>query len=269
MGTRTKNDTMRRVAIVDDNADSRRHLARITSLAGYEPAPLENHFPQVGDLIHAIRMIGAGRALCDNRLREGNYAGFDGALAVDALYRESFPAILVTDYTTPDINSIRLYRRRIPVLVPGSELRPQSIAQGFEQIDQEVIQKQPPLSRRPRRAFVEVDELVEGPRGRLLTAFVPRWREHEAIVIPEELVPTDIRASLRKGSILIASINTEAERSEDLFFEDFELTPDEDLDHEPGGAAVDAVANRPPGSRADSHRGTFPPSRTRRRGARR
>jgi hypothetical protein len=140
---------------------------------------------------------------------------------------------LVTDYTAPDINSIRVYRRRIPVLVPGSELRPERIAQGFQQIDQEVIEKQVPLARRPRRALVEIHELVEGPRGRLLTAFVPRWREHEAIVIPEELIPADIRANLKKGTILLASINTEAERSEDLFFEDFELTPDEDLDHEP------------------------------------
>jgi hypothetical protein len=67
----------------------------------------------------------------------------------------------------------------------------------------------------------------------MLTVFVPRWREHEAVSLPEDMVPTDIRASLKKGSVLTASVNTEADRIEDLFFEDFELTPDEDLESEP------------------------------------
>lgn len=227
-------DATRVVAIVDDNPDYRRNLANMTRLAGFTAAPLEERYREVSDLLRAIRAVGAGRALCDNRLREGSYAGFDGAEAVDALYRDSLPAILVTEYAASDINtSIRPHRRRIPVLVPRSELRPERIRRGFEETDQEVIHKRPPLTRRPRRAFVEVEEVVEGPRGRLLTVFVPRWREHEAIVIPEMLIPDGMRASLRKGTFLIASINTEAERSEDLFFEDFELTPDEDLDHEP------------------------------------
>jgi CheY-like chemotaxis protein len=230
--TPPKNDSMRRVAIVDDNPDSRRHLARVTTLAGFEPALLENHYPKPDDLFQAIRAVNAGRALCDNRLREGNYAGFDGALAVDALYQRRFPAILVTDYTAPDINTIRLHRRRIPVLVPGSELRPERITRGFEQIEQEIMHDQLPLSRRPRRALVEVDEIIQGPRGNLLTVFVPRWREHEAIVLPQEILPKFLRGSVRRGTILIASINTEAERSEDLFFEEFELVPDEDLNHE-------------------------------------
>lgn len=233
MVTRTKNDSMRRVAIIDDNPNSRRHLARITALAGFEPAALESHYAKLDDLFQAIRAIGAGRALCDNRLREGNYAGFDGAVAVDALYRQRFPAILVTDYTAPDINSIRLHRRRIPVLLPGTELLPKRILEGFEQIDQEIIQKQVPLTRRPRRALIEVEEIVDGPRGRLLTVFVPRWREHEAIVLPQEIIPEAFHTNVKQGTILIASINTEAERSEDLFFEDFELVPDEDLSHEP------------------------------------
>jgi CheY-like chemotaxis protein len=230
--TQTKNHSMRRVAIVDDNPNSRRHLARVTALAGFEPALLESHYAEFDDLFQEIQAIGAGRALCDNRLREGNYAGFDGVLAVDALYRRRFPAILVTDYTAPDINTIRLYRRRIPVLVPGSELRPERIAHGFEQIEQEIVHQQLPLGRRPRRALVEVDEIVDGPRGNLLTVFVPRWREHEAIVLPLEIIPQALRGTVQRGTILIASINTEAERSEDLFFEDFELVPDEDLNHE-------------------------------------
>jgi hypothetical protein len=80
---------------------------------------------------------------------------------------------------------------------------------------------------------VVVDEVTDGPKGKQITVFVPRWNEHEALVLPEITIPEHIRPHLKKGAILIALVNTEAERSEDLFFEDFELTPDEDLDHGP------------------------------------
>jgi hypothetical protein len=90
-----------------------------------------------------------------------------------------------------------------------------------------------PRHRRPRRAVVMIDEIHGGPGGRTLTVFVPRWREHEAITLSEELIPQPLRGSLRKGTVLTAIINTDAQRREDLYFDDFRLTPDEDLKNEP------------------------------------
>jgi len=78
-----------------------------------------------------------------------------------------------------------------------------------------------------------IDDVADGVKWRTLKIFVPRWREHEAIPISEELIPQELRKYLKKGAVLTANINTEAERSEDLYFEDFKLTPDEDLKHEP------------------------------------
>ena len=51
-------------------------------LAGFEPVPLQQTYPIVDDLLSGIRKARVYGALCDHRLREGNYAGFDGAAAV-------------------------------------------------------------------------------------------------------------------------------------------------------------------------------------------
>jgi hypothetical protein len=132
-----------------------------------------------------------------------------------------------------DLDSIRKYRRKVPVLIRGGNFTQSAINQGLQAWKDEVVNNNVPRHRRPRRAVVMIDEVSEGPRGRMLTVFVPRWREHEAIPISEELIPEQLRHRLRKGTVLTAAVNTEAEQSEDLFFEDFRLTPDEDLGNEP------------------------------------
>jgi hypothetical protein len=91
----------------------------------------------------------------------------------------------------------------------------------------------PQEQRRPVRAFVEVDDIADGPKCRMLSVFVPRWREDEAVLLPEDRIPAEIRPHIKKGVILTAYVNVDALRVEDLFFDEFELTPEEDLEHEP------------------------------------
>ena len=226
--------TRRRLAIVDDNANHRNMLGLKAKLAGFEPVPLQQTYPIVDDLLSGIRKARVYGALCDHRLREGNYAGFDGAAAVAALYDDQKPAILVTDYGKVDIDtSIRTFRRRIPVLIPTSEALPDRIIQGLEACEREVVLHEIPISRRPRRALVMIDEVVQSPNGGQVIAFVPQWRANEAVSFPELIIPDALRAELKKDRILIAWVNTDAELNEDLFFENFELPPDETLPHEP------------------------------------
>ena len=93
-----------RVAIVDDNPSHRRMLGQKTELAGFLPVPLDRKYATVDELVQSVREADVYGVLCDHRLREGNYAGFDGAEAVAALYGLPKPAILVTDYGSVDIN---------------------------------------------------------------------------------------------------------------------------------------------------------------------
>ncbi len=56
---------------------------------------------------------------------------------------------------------------------------------------------------------------------------MPQWDPDVPITFPESAVPESIRRHLRKDAVLLASVNTDAERREDLYFKDFELPPTE------------------------------------------
>jgi CheY-like chemotaxis protein len=224
----------RRVAVADDNPEYRAQKSHLVELAGFHAVQMTGHFPSVADLIVALGKSGASALVCDHKLSEGNYAGFQGVEAVAHLYGSATPALLVTDYVDSDLkHSIRKHRRRVPVLIRGSEMRPRIIQSGIEAWEKEVIYKEIPVTRRPRRTFVVLDEIANAANGEMYTVFIPRWREHEAVSLPLDSIPIAVRPGLKKGSILLASVNTEAERIDDLYFENFETTPDEDLENEP------------------------------------
>jgi hypothetical protein len=179
-----------------------------------------------------MERLKADGLVCDHRLNEGNFAKFEGGEAVAALYESQWPALLVTDYGERELLSIRRYRRRVPVLIRGGRLDPDAIAGGIEAWEEEVINANMPLWRRPRSTIVIIDEVDDGPKGRMLTVFVPRWNQHESVCLPEDMLPQDFRPDLKKGRMLTATVNTDADNIEDLYFEDFKLTPDEELKHE-------------------------------------
>jgi hypothetical protein len=229
----TMNKPKSRIAIADDIPNHLAQKSRVVQMAGYEPLQLKGKYHAVADLVDELRRQKVDGLVCDHKLDEGNYALFKGAEVVAALYDDVIPALLVTDYVESDLESIRRYRRKVPILIPTGKFTQSAVNQGLEAWMEEVIKHNVPLHRRPRRAVVMVDELIEGPKGRTVTVFVPRWREHFAISIPEELIPEEIRRDLKKGTILTANVNTDAENPEDLFFEDFRMTPEEDLQHDP------------------------------------
>lgn len=223
----------RRVAVADDNLSYRKQKSQLIAIAGFDAVPLEGRYPTIQDMIAEIREKKATALLCNHKLTEGNYAGFQGVEAVASLYGTAIPGILVSDYVDTDLASITKYRRKVPVLIRGTDLKAGGIVNAISAWEQEVYDHNVPLQRRPRRAVVMVDEVSSGVRGRTLTIFVPQWREHEAIAISEELIPEQFRGSLKRGTVLTANINTDADHREDLYFEGFQLTPDEDLNHEP------------------------------------
>lgn len=223
----------RRIAIADDNPNSLDQKSHVVQMAGYEPLLLRGRYWVVKDLLDELERENAEALVCDHKLSEGNYASFEGVEVVAALFDSTTPALLVTDYVDSDLDSIQKYRRKVPVLIRGGRFTHNAVKQGLEAWREEVIEHNIPLHRRPRRAVVMIDEIHEGTKWRTLTVFVPRWREHEAILLSEELIPERLRGSLRKGTVLTAKVNTDAEQREDLFFEDFKLTPDEDLKDEP------------------------------------
>ncbi|QLE59519.1 hypothetical protein FD725_24735 [Nostoc sp. TCL26-01] len=221
----------KKIAIIDDDKD----LAELTALqvdaAGYEPYLLEDdrHFYQVSDLVSLIKE-NTQCAVCDHRLMKSGFANFYGAELVANLYDLKFPSLLITQYTEMDTSfSIRKWRHKIPVLLSRDKADASSIAKGIEDCNLELSGKIP-STRKPRRTIVRITNIDEESHERVIDAFVPSWNPYKAVRFPASLIPENIRVVLKPNIRLFAHVNTGAEKSDDLYFEKFELAsePDED-----------------------------------------
>jgi hypothetical protein len=142
------------------------------------------------------------------------------------LFNLGVPAVLVTQFTEMDAgDSIRRWRRYVPVLLERDAVEPDDIVRGFERCLAELRGESLP-DRRPRRALLRVEDVMEDASGTVVDAVVPQWNPRKAIRFPATLLPPELRTSLTKGARFLAMVNTGAERSEDLFFYDFEMAPD-------------------------------------------
>jgi hypothetical protein len=213
--------TIGTVAVIDDDPNVRE---------GYEfnvhDADLESHLeagplePDPRKVVERTRSR-AQAALCDHHLGIRTYASFYGAELVAAYYEAGVPAVLCTRWETAHLDWIRPYRDRIPVLIRPDELNPDSLIAGFEACLME-MQQGPGPERVTYRAHVHVVDV--DPQQ--LTAFVlvPAWIEDTPVrLLIERLPPTIAKLIKAERDVrLHAAVNLGAERSEDLFFGDWE-----------------------------------------------
>jgi len=218
-----------KIAIIDDDKNLANATAWEVEEAGYKPFLLDNrHFHNINELISIIRENAQG-AVCDHRLSYSGFANFSGAELVAALYDWKYPSVLITQYTEMDTSfSIRKWRRKIPVLLSREAANALSIAKGIEDCTSELHGKI--LStRKSRRTIVRV-AYIDEESHETVDVFVPSWNPHKAVRLPASLIPDHIRSVLKEKIRLFAHVNTGAEKSDDLYFEKFELAaePDED-----------------------------------------
>ena len=209
-----------RVAIVDDDQDARDTWSGLVN-AEFATNPLSGPFANLRTLVDTI-VGGANAALCDHHLKEGNYAHCSGAEAVCALYRQQFPAVLVTRYSKADMDEIRLYRRGIPVLLASDMADPVSIAAGFDLCMGEFDEKYAP-HRRPWKTLVRIEDVESGGRNPVVFAVLPGWNSSEVVKFPLTLIPEELRRYVEKGAHFFAMVNKGAEDQAELYFENFEF----------------------------------------------
>lgn len=221
----------KKIAIIDDD----RRLAEATAWdveeAGYEPFFLsEGCFTDVNKLASLI-VENAQYAVCDHRLSDLGLANFYGAELVAALYARKLPALLISQYIEMDTSlSIRRWRSKIPVLLSRDEANASSIAKGIEDCKLE-LGGDISSTRRPYRTIVRIANIDEESHERVVDAFVPGWNPHKAIRFPASLIPEEIRdEALKPGVRLFAHVNIGADKSDDLYFDKFELAPEPDDD---------------------------------------
>lgn len=211
------------VGIIDDDASDAEVRKYQVEEAGGKPFVFHEGFSSVGDLITRVQQAGVEGVICDHRLKIRHYAPFNGAEAVARLFDLKIPAVLISKYAQIDVEAeIRPYREKIPVLLSKDDVDPDSLFSALSRCKSELAGTVP-LSRRPRRTLVRVDEVAK-ERG-IVDVFIPAWNPNQAVRIPLSIIPVKYQHDVKADDRFYAQVNTDAENAEELFFRDFEAAP--------------------------------------------
>ncbi len=94
--------------------------------------------------------------------------------------------------------------------------------------DKEVREHQVPIERTPHRTIMTVKRIEQRGDSKVVKVMMSQWDGTQEVGFPIDLVPKKFQAAVKPGNLLIAEVNIEAARQEDLFFDKFEL-PDADV----------------------------------------
>jgi len=227
----TANYEIRKVAIIDDDKSEAEMAELEVESAGFEPFVIsKGHFNRIEDLAKMILGKVQG-VVCDHRLSHSGLANFPGAKLVAHLYDLKVPAILITQYADIDDGvSIRNWRDKIPVLLSRDEADASGIAQGLEHCLHE-LQGHIPDTRKPHRALLRIVDIGTESGEKVIDVIIPGWNPHRAVRFPAVLLPKPIRKShMKEGARLFAKINIGAEKASELYFKDFEIAMEPDVD---------------------------------------
>lgn len=204
------------VAIIDDDEIKRDTFCDEVELVNWKAMPLSGPFSTIPSLIEMV--VGrANVAVCDHHLVR-NYAPFNGAQTVAALYNRKFPAVLVTKYEKAQMDDIRAFRRGIPVLLTPTEADPDTLARAWETCRDE-FEGRYNSARKPWRTMIFVDDVSEND----VWALLPGWNSEEIIRFPRSVIPSHMSHKVERGTRLFAQVNKGAEDQSELYFQDFEF----------------------------------------------
>ena len=221
--------SIKKIAIVDDEKNLAESTGWDVEKAGFEPVIVDGPFSEVDALARYI-VENAQGVLCYHRLANYGMANFLGATLLAELYDRKIPSILITQYTEIDANvSIRKSRRKIPVLLSRDEANAATIKKGIEDCVLELDGKVP-ITRIAHRMLLNITHITNESNEKVIDVIVPSWNPHKAVRLPASLIPQELHSELVVDRWLFADVNTGAEKSDDLYFERFELTPEPDED---------------------------------------
>ncbi len=210
-----------RVNIVDDKPDVRKVIALTVEEANLEPVPENEPLPSLKEFIDAATQK-ADAGICDHKLSLGQYAQFNGAEAVARFYELNWPALLCTTWSKADVDAMRMYRKKIPVLIHTDDLNPDTIARGFEYCIRE-FNGDFSLTRRPWRTLVKVEEVDKLMVPQMFFAVLPGWYSSDKIRLPLNLIPQKFWSHIEPGARFHAQVNKGAESQDELYFDNFEF----------------------------------------------
>lgn len=219
----------RRIAIFEDDQRNRERLSGLVGLCGSVPVPVDSPAPRLADFKNFFSQQRIHLVVCDHHLSQrGDYAPYQGAQAVAESYRQGIGGILVTAYERDDADlSLRRYRRQIPALIRSPEdLDRAKLKAALLQAELEVRKHELARERVPHRTIMTVQRIDPRGTSKVVKVVMSQWSSEQEVGFPLDLVPARFQSAVKPGRLLIAQVNIEAARSEDLFFDQFELPDD-------------------------------------------
>lgn len=89
-----------------------------------------------------------------------------------------------------------------------------------------------PESRIPYRVLLRITNIGNESNEQVVDVIIPGWNPYRAVRFPLALISLELHAKLSPGVRLFAKVNIGAEKSEDLYFREFELASAPDDDYE-------------------------------------
>jgi hypothetical protein len=220
----------RRVAVLEDSDQRREQLCGLVKLCRGIPVPSVGRAPDLNALPDYFAKERIELLVSDHRLYErGDYATYCGAQAVAVSYLHGVGGIVLTAYERNDAdNSLRRSRRWIPALVHSKELTHETFQAALLTADREVREHQILTERIPHRTIMTVKSVEPRGTSKVVKVMMSQWDATTEVGFPLDLVPKKLQAAVKPGNMLIAEVNIEAARQEDLYFDKFEL-PDADV----------------------------------------
>lgn len=217
-------DEISTVVIYDDDQDHRESIEEVVHDANYKPVVIKKAFRSLEQCLSGIKKYDA--AILDHRLSPGNFGSFKGAEVVQELYRQRFPALLVTAWSRGDPEDLQPFRRQLASVIAKTDIEPETIRSGFQLCVGE-FREEYALGRRPTRTIVRIaSDFDEDSRMARVEAFIPSWDPRQGVTFPVTLVPEPLRGYLKTNVRFFADVNTGADSQDELFFENFELAPE-------------------------------------------
>lgn len=221
--------SVERVMVLDDQAAVRESFAWILEDLDAEPVLAEGPYNSLDECISEVRDAQIGAVLCDYQLTPGNYAAFDGATLVAALFTHNVPAVLCTRWDTASLDHIRSLRHKIPSLLTPQELNEDSLLRAFRLAGDELdgsISKE----RRPWRSMVRFHQIDSSSAY----AIIPGWNPKKGIAIRTSDLPPKLRNAIvnavndGRAYRCRAKVNVGATHESELFFAEWEVPDDQD-----------------------------------------
>jgi hypothetical protein len=212
--------TIATVGVVDDDPGARESYELLLQDADVYPAGESGPLGTLTDfVVKAKQRMDA--VLTDHHLRIRNYSTFDGAQLAAALYDVDVPAVLCTRWEDAQLDLIRPYRDRVPVLLQLEDLNPDSFVEALRLTVRE-LQGEFTQQRRPWRTQVHIADVGSGEQNEFFYVDLPSWTSDKVIRLRKNDLPQDLVDRLEIDARWHARVNVGAEDSWELYFKGWE-----------------------------------------------